>query len=47
MSDTQKTMLAMAVIVACFLIGQLTGPTELDAVADMADEVAALTGGDK
>lgn len=44
MSDTQKTMLAMAAIVACFLVGQLTGPSELDAVADVAAEVAALEG---
>ncbi len=47
MNDTQKTLLAMAALVACFLVGQLTGPTELQATHDVAAEVAELTKGSK
>ena len=48
MSELNKCLLALVFMAIAFLAGQmLDGPTELQAMEDVAAEVQMLTGGDK
>ena len=48
MSEGNKCLLALVFMAIAFLAGQmLDGPTELQAMEDVAAEVQMLTGGDK